>query len=228
MAALALATGCGGEDEEATPTSASAAQPPTSATEGGGDATTEGTGAAGSGEEDGGEAGSQQGSANPADDGQGGLAGKAKSDVEGFKASPGGDDSIQTFGEEAEDTEEEEILAAMGSFLRVMANDDYAAICAGISASNRAQLEQLMKLKKQAGDCASLLKGLLVGPNSEARNAAEGTVHQVRVEGENAFILFTPLGGRASYFVMKRDPDGWKSTSIGTGTPFDPVVAPTG
>jgi hypothetical protein len=111
----------------------------------------------------------------------------------------------------------------MASFLRAMANDDYAAICAGISASNRAGLEQLTKLKKEAGtDCPSLLKTLLVGPNSEARKAAEGTVYQVRVEGENAFILFTPLGGTASYFVMKRDPDGWKSTSLGVGTPFDP------
>jgi hypothetical protein len=112
----------------------------------------------------------------------------------------------------------------MASFLRAMANDDYPALCAGLSEANRAQLEQLIKLKKGefGNDCPSMLEKLLVGPNSEARKAAEGTVYQVRVEGENAFILFTPLGGTASYFVMKHDPDGWKSTSLSAGTPFDP------
>ncbi len=72
-----------------------------------------------------------------------------------------------------------------------------------------------MKLKKEVGtDCPSVLKSLLVGPTDEAQKAAEGTVYQVRVEGENAFVMFTPVGGTASYFVMKHDPDGWKSTSL--------------
>jgi hypothetical protein len=111
----------------------------------------------------------------------------------------------------------------MASFLRSLAARDYPAICDGLSDSNLAQLEQLVKLKKEIGtDCPSVLKSLLVGPTTEAKKAAEGTVYQVRVEGENAFVMFTPLGGTASYFVMKHDPDGWKSTTLGSGTPFDP------
>jgi hypothetical protein len=152
-----------------------------------------------------------------------GLAEKAKPDTKGFKAPPGGDNSIQTFGGEAESSEEKEITTAMASFLRAMAARDYNAICDGLSEANIGQLEQLMKLKKEAGtDCPSVLKSLLVGPTDEARKAAEGTVYQVRVEGENAFVMFTPLGGTASYFVMKHDPDGWKSTSLSSGTPFNP------
>ena len=105
----------------------------------------------------------------------------------------------------------------MASFLRAMAARDYNAICDGLSEANIGQLEQLMKLKKEAGtDCPSVLKSLLVGPTDEAQKAAEGTVYQVRVEGENAFVMFTPVGGTASYFVMKHDPDGWKSTSLST------------
>jgi hypothetical protein len=222
-----VASGCGGDDSDTT--AAGGSDQPAATSE---------LNSAASGSENGGEGGNSQaggeeageaaGGDGPdsADDGKGGLAGKAKSDVEGFKAPPGGDDSIQTFGDEAESSEEEEIVAAMGSFLRAMASDDYPAICAGISAANREQLEQLVKLKKEGPtDCPSLLKTLLVGPNTEAQKAAEGTVYEVRVEGENAFILFTPRDGTASYFVMKRDPDGWKSTSIGAGTPFDPVAA---
>jgi hypothetical protein len=37
--------------------------------------------------------------------------------------------------------------------------------------------------------------------------------------------MFTPVGGTASYFVMKHDPDGWKSTSLSSGTPFNPGAA---
>jgi hypothetical protein len=218
---LALAAGCGGGDSDSATTATGASAPAVEGGEGGTTTAAEGSGGAKDGGGAGaGSAGQGGGAAPPSGSG---LTEKAKPDVKGFKVPPGGDDSIQTFGEEAESSEEDEILAAMASFLRAMANDDYPAICAGLSEANRTQLEQLAKLKKELGsDCPSLLQKLLVGPNSEARKAAAGTVYQVRVEGENAFILFTPLGGTASYFVMKHDPDGWKSTSLGVGTPFNP------
>ena len=174
----------------------------------------------GGGSEEGGGGSSSEGPHGP------GLAEKAKPDTKGFKAPPGGDNSIQTFGGEAESSEEKEITTAMASFLRAMAARDYNAICDGLSDANISQLEQLMKLKKEAGtDCPTVLKSLLVGPTDEAQKAAEGTVYQVRVEGENAFVMFTPVGGTASYFVMKHDPDGWKSTSLSSGTPFNPGAA---
>ena len=225
---LAIAAGCGGGSSDSTTSSdstqASSAQGGSTAdaTEQGGGGGSQGKGAKGDSQAQGGtgEGGSSSGGPHGP-----GLTEKAKPDTKGFKAPPGGDNSIQTFGAEAETTEEEEITTAMASFLRAMAARDYNAICNGLSDANTAQLEQLMKLKKEVGtDCPTVLKSLLVGPTSEAQKAAEGTVYQVRVEGENAFILFTPLGGTASYFVMKHDPDGWKSTSLSSGTPFNPEV----
>jgi hypothetical protein len=235
IAALALpVSGCGGD--ETVSTTATTGEPAATIDGGeafGAEATSAENGAAersgdsqeggsGASQEDG--SGASEGSStdSPADDGKSGLAEEAKSDVKGFQPAPGGDDSIQTFGGEPESTEETEILAAMGSFLRAMASDDYPAICAGITQANREQLDQLLKIKKEATGCPSLLKTLLIGPDTEARRAAEGTVYEVRVDGDKAFILFTPKGGTASYFMMKHDPDGWRSTSIGTGTPFDP------
>ena len=219
----AIAQGCGGGDSSATETTAAAGEATSAPGQGAGAKGGEAPGAKGPK----GEAGSGQGSGGGESTAAGphgpGLGEKAKPDVKGFKVPPGGDDSIQTFGEEAESSEEEEITAAMAAFLRALANRDYPAICEGLSESNRGQLEQLAKLKKELGtDCPSILEKLLVGPTDEPRKAAEGTVYQVRVEGENAFILFTPLGGTASYFVMKHDPDGWKSTSVGAGVPFNP------
>jgi hypothetical protein len=142
-----------------------------------------------------------------------------------FKAPRGGDDSIQTYGDAAESSEEEEIIAAMRSFFAAMAAADYPAICAGLTSANRETLEQFLKLKKEEGDCETVLAQLRVERTApEARKAANGTVYQVRVEDETAFILFTPEGGKPSYFVMKGEDDGWKATGLTTGTPFDPLA----
>jgi hypothetical protein len=226
----AIAQGCGGGGSETSETSA-AAEPTTAVETGQGTGTGSEAGAGQGGQEANGNAsGKGEGAAANGGGAHGpGLAEKAKPDTKGFKAPPGGDNSIQTYGEEAESSEEKEITTAMASFLRALANRDYPAICEGLSESNRGQLEQLAKLKKEIGtDCPSILKSLLVGPTDEARKAAEGTVYQVRVEGENAFVMFTPVGGTASYFVMKHDPDGWKSTTLSSGVPFNPSAATGG
>jgi hypothetical protein len=219
----AIAQGCGGGDSETSATGA-AAEDTTALETAQNNGTGSETGAGQGGKEAKGAAkGSGEGSSSGGGPQGPGLAEKAKPDTKGFKAPPGGDNSIQTFGEEAESSEEEEITTAMASFLRALANRNYPAICEGLSEANRGQLEQLAKLKKEIGsDCPSILKSLLVGPTSEAQKAAEGTVYQVRVEGENAFVMFTPVGGTASYFVMKHDPDGWKSTTLSSGVPFNP------
>jgi hypothetical protein len=224
------AFGCGGGGSETTSSASDGGSSSTTTTGQGSSTDTADQGDSGSGASKKSKGDSGSGSEGGSGSGGGpsgpGLAEKAKPDTKGFKAPPGGDNSIQTFGGEAESSEEKEITTAMASFLRAMAARDYNAICDGLSEANIGQLEQLMKLKKEAGtDCPSVLKSLLVGPTDEARKAAEGTVYQVRVEGENAFVMFTPLGGTASYFVMKHDPDGWKSTSLSSGTPFNPGAA---
>ena len=109
---LALAAGCGGGDSDSSATSASGGSAPATTTGDSTTATQDGGGPGAGGEnggggEDGGPGSEASGPSGP------GLAEKAKPDVKGFQAPPGGDDSIQTFGEEPESTEEEEIIAAM-------------------------------------------------------------------------------------------------------------------
>jgi hypothetical protein len=147
-----------------------------------------------------------------------------KKEVEGYKAPPGGDNSIQTFGSEAPESEEEEIVTSMRSFLRALASLDYQAICDGITSSNREAFVKLLQAEKKAGTCESVLQGLLQrGSAEEAQKAANGVVYQVRVEGENAFVLFTPEDGVASYFVMKKEGGTWKATGVNAGAPFNPL-----
>jgi hypothetical protein len=143
-----------------------------------------------------------------------------------FKAPKGGDDSIQTYGSEAEGDEREAVLTAMHAFLTALAEEDYKGVCDGITSANRQSLDAFLKANNEQGSCEAILPRILAGGTSEATKAANGAIYQVRLEGENAFVLFKPEGGTASYFVMKKEDGEWKSTSISAGTPFNPVAGP--
>ena len=139
-----------------------------------------------------------------------------------FEPKPNADNSIQEFGDEQEGEERSEVIDAMFAFFRAMANSDHKAICNGLTSSNVEQLETFLKLKDKQGTCETVLEEVLRAQTPEAKRAANGTVYEVREEDGNAFVLFVPQGGVASYFVMKDENGAWKATSVTTGTPLDP------
>lgn len=227
LAALILALsvgfvyGCGGDDDDSTAT-----------TEGAPAATTEPAG-----DQEAGAAGPGQGRKNASQkegSGEGGSAaggGKAGSESEEevleraereFKPEQGADNSIQEFGEEKSGEEKSAVTDAMFAFFRAMAASDYPAICNGLTKANVEQLETFLKLKDKQGSCETVLEEILTAQGSEAKKAANGVVYQVREEDGNAFVLFVPEGGVASYFVMKDEDGTWKATSVTTGTPLRP------
>jgi hypothetical protein len=222
LAAVFLGAGCGSDDSDTTGAEGTVA----TTTDGGG-----AQGGDGGGGEGGGDA-SKQASGPGGNDKAGGGGGAqdidrepTEKEVEEFRAPEGGDDSIQTYGEVAEEEEEEEIVSTMRAFFRALADLDYAAVCDGITAANRQAFQRFLKVQEKEGSCETVLEGLLQKAAApEARRAANGVVYQVRVEDDNAFVLFTPEGGKASYFVMMQEDDGsWKATGISAGTPFDPL-----
>jgi hypothetical protein len=228
LGAVFVAYGCGGDSD----TTAGGETTSTAAKNGG-------EGAGGEQGKGGGKAGKQSNSEEGGGAGRGGGSEgghqnfnrePTKKEVADFKAPPGGDNSIQTYGDVVEGDDEEEIVSSMRAFFRAIANLDYPGICAGLTEENKKSFEKFLKLKKEEGNCASFLKDLLQPAAApEARRAANGVVYQVRSEDGNAFILFTPEDGVASYFVMKQEEDGsWKATGLSTGTPFDPMAAAEG
>jgi hypothetical protein len=225
VACLAFAfAGCGSDDDD------SGANDQTTAAAGG--AQTTGDATSGGGSNDGKDEGGEAQGAGPAGSGSGGGnddSGPFNPEqlAKEFEAPPGGDDSIQTFGEEAEGDEKEEVVSAMRSFFRAMASGDPERVCAALSKGNVEQFELFLKAQKEEGDCTTVLAKFLGRQKGEAERAVNGQVYQVRVEDENAFVMFIPEGGTASYFVMKREDDGWKSTTVSTGTSFDPVPPQT-
>lgn len=214
-ACLLAGVGCGGSDDSPT---ASSSEP---AGKDGGAGGNAGQSPGGDGSERGGE-GSSQGSSGS---GGGSGGGTEEIDPTEFEVPEGGDDSIQTFGTEAEGEEKEAVVAAMRSFSSSVAANDYKKVCAELTEANVKQLETFFKAQKKKGTCATLLPTILIRDNGEARRAANGTVYQVRINDDTAFVLFKPEKGKASYLVMKREDDTWKSTSISAGTPLQPGTA---
>ena len=218
LVSLAVLAGCGDDDDSATTTNGSSA------------ATAEPTG------QDGSAAGPGGGRQNTSQAGDGGEKGSASNGggsketdeqrleraEEEFRPQQGADNSIQEFGEEQGGEEKSAVEEAMFAFFRAMANGDHKAICAGLTSANVEQLETFLKLKDKQGNCETVLEEILTTQTSEARKALNGTVYQVREEDGNAFVLFVPQGGVASYFVMKNEDGAWKATSVTTGTPLNP------
>lgn len=140
--------------------------------------------------------------------------------------SPGS--TITEYGAAAEGSGKAAVIAAAHSFFTAIATHDYAALCAGLAASNREQLAAFAKGEGGPGGCAAALKKLLgsAAAATEAREAAAAPITSVRIKGATAFVLFTPKGGSASYFVMKEEGGRWKAISLEPGAPLNPGAAP--
>jgi hypothetical protein len=141
-------------------------------------------------------------------------------------AGTSGDSSIQRYGGAAEGSEKAAVIAGAHGFLAAMASADYAGMCAHLAAGNRRELEAFGEgQSSSSAGCAAALKTLLSpGVAKEARAAAAAPITSVRIKGDTAFAIFTPKGGPASFLVVKREGDSWKSISVTPGTPLEPTA----
>ncbi len=218
IVSFAVLAGCGDDDDSATTT-----------TDGSPAATAEPTGQDGAAPDGDRKNAAQAGGRGGGDAAGGNGGGSGETDEERlaraereFRPEKGGDNSIQEFGEEQDGEEKSEVEDAMFAFFRAMASGDHKAICDGLTRANVEQLETVLNLKDKQGSCETVLEEILNAQTSEAKKALNGTVYQVREEDGNAFVLFVPEGGVASYFVMKSEDGTWKATSVTTGTPLKP------
>lgn len=134
---------------------------------------------------------------------------------------PGGDNSVQNYGEEADATEIEEATAALSGFMRARAEGDWAGQCKYLAKAAVQPLEQLAAQSPQlkGKGCAGILAALSGGTPASARaNTLTGGIASLRVEGERAFALYHGPKG-VDYFVPMVNEDGeWK---VGTLAPTE-------
>jgi hypothetical protein len=126
---------------------------------------------------------------------------------------PGGDNSIQNFGEEADAGELEAATATLTGFMQARAKSDWAKQCFYLAKAAIAPLEQLASRSPQleGKGCVAILAQLGTGaPPSTRADAMTDGVASLRVEGNRGFALYHGARG-VDYFVpMTREEGEWK------------------
>jgi hypothetical protein len=131
--------------------------------------------------------------------------------------------SLQTFGSSAEGKQEAEVLAAFRGYLKDVVNKNFAGVCHVLTDPNLEQLKAYVAKTGKAASCPALLAKLLAPLAQPARDAAAGKIGQVRLKGTDAIVLFTPRGGKPSWFTMTEEAGRWRVISLTAGTPLNPL-----
>ncbi len=136
----------------------------------------------------------------------------------------GGDNSVQEFGDEADDAERDEAATALHNFLDARAAEDWESACSYLSQDVRESLE---KLAAQAGkaegmSCAGIMEKLTNPAALPAlrTEAARADVGSLRIEDDRAFILYRGPGGTILTIPMANEGGSWKVASL-AGTPLN-------
>lgn len=131
---------------------------------------------------------------------------------------PGGDNSIQRFGGEADSSERERAAAALESFLDAQANREYARACSLMSEATQGALEQLATASKKfkGADCATILRALTSGASPVAARTYAPTrgVASLRVKGDRGFALYHGSHGTDYFMPMVKEDGEWKVGSL--------------
>lgn len=134
----------------------------------------------------------------------------------------GGDNSIQEFGEESDESELQEAAETVHSFFVARATSDWKGACSYISKSMSAKLEQLAKSSTELEDksCASFLESFTGQPTaSEWRETTTVDAGSLRTEDEQAFLIY--YGPDKTVYAMPlADEDGTFKVGALAGSPL--------
>lgn len=135
----------------------------------------------------------------------------------------GGDNSVQEFGEEADTEEFDAAAVALHNFLDARAEGNWAAACQYMSSSVIESFEKLAAQAKQIEDtsCGGILEKLTnpAAAQSMKEEAAKANVGSLRIEDEQAFVIYTGIDGTVMAMPMANEDGDWKVASL-AGTPL--------
>jgi len=164
---------------------------------------------------------------SPAGEGEGGSAGTGSEvravplKVSGGGSSqyrmPGGDNSVQEFGEESDEAELEEAATVLHEYLVARAEEDWPAACASVSESVEEQLQGLASRSRnlEGKECAAILAALTPRlPTSVRRESTIVDAGSLRFEGEQAFLLYAGAEGQTYTILMASEDGAWKIASL--------------
>jgi len=223
----ALFSACGGSGSDSTASNeASGSAAPDAAARGGSSSSTSSPGQGGSRAQNSGQGQSNKQSEHSQAQ-QSGSGGKGDKNVStplkvsgGGSAqfrSKGGDNSIQEFGDESDESELREAAEVVHDFYVAQAQGEWSRACSYLAKSNIEQLEQLGSQSpqlKNAG-CAPILKGFTRPlPASVSREVTTVDAGSLRHEGEQGFLIYYGAG-HVTYAIPLKDEGGtWKVAAL--------------
>ena len=139
-----------------------------------------------------------------------------------FRAPKGFDNSIQDYGAEASGSEFDQAAATLHNFLDARAEGNWAAACTYMSQVLIKSLEELATHTQELKGCAEILDRLTPprGKGALRAEAAQADVASLRVEGKQAFVIYTGPKGAVVAMGMTPEGDIWKVSNL-TSTPLN-------
>jgi hypothetical protein len=138
---------------------------------------------------------------------------KAERKVAGRAApfvAPESDNSVPTFGNEADAPERRAVEASLKRYLQARASEDWAGACRGLAKATRQGFEKLAR--SAAGGCPSTLAALSKG--ADLSDPLTGSLLSLRINGDNAFALFYGPGRQQYFMPLLREAGVWKPTQV--------------
>jgi hypothetical protein len=126
----------------------------------------------------------------------------------------GGDNSIQEFGDESDESELRLAGEAVHAFFVARATGHWADACSRMSASLRERLEELAR-KSEVHGCANFLEAFTTQlPASAWRQVTTMDAGSLRLNSEEAFLVYTGAEGTVYAMPLKEEGGEWKVTAL--------------
>jgi len=216
--AAALLAACGSSDSSSSSSTSTSAPP-------GGSATAQSDQTGGVPEKS--KTQSGDGQSGPHQGGGNGSPGRSVEEVEtplkvsgggsGQFRTKGGDNSVQEFGEESDESELQEAAEVVHGFYVSRAAEEWDKACSYLAQANVRQLEQLASQsgQSQGTDCPTVLKAFTRPlPPSVERAITTVDAGSLRREGEQGFLIYFGAGG-VTYAMPLNDEGGtWKVAAL--------------
>jgi len=143
----------------------------------------------------------------------------SKHPAPGVKTVPGGDNSVQEYGVEADESERTEAAIALQGYLNARAREDWGAACSLLAKKPMQQLERIRRAAAKQGQelngCAATMALLKEGEAQSLEQAQITEVLSFRgggdISGDPSYLIFTAPPG-ATLFSMPMYLEGgtWK------------------
>lgn len=147
----------------------------------------------------------------------------SKAVAPGVPTTKGGDNSIQSYGVEADGGDRVQAATTAEAYLEAQTDGRWAKACTYLTDKVRTNLEALLSKATRGAktSCGVAMAAFLKGmPETSRRASAEISVLSFRIKGGSAFLIFKDGRGKPTEMVMHREGGSWKiGALIGNGLP---------